>query len=201
MERNRNLFSRSLGWVIVTGIASLAVGFALGFQTAGLRHSQGLSAPVANSDSLFQDCLQRARALAIRAADSAEQASLTRSCFIQISNQLSLRDLEFKQQTVSIAQEQSLRINLMTRAILLIAATLGMVLSGLQLLWSFRLMSKGYEQIGTDTQLVLRFNSIAFRSSVVGVIVFAIAMLCLALLIFHAFRVSEIVPPPTPIVQ
>src|SRR5262249_31173546 len=143
MERNRNLFSRSLGWVIVIGIASLAVGFALGFQTAGLRQGRELSPSVANSDSLFQDCLQRARALAIRATDSAEQANLTRSCFIQISNQLALRDFEFKQQTFSIAQERSVRINLVTRAILLIATTLGIILSGLQLLWSFRLMSKG----------------------------------------------------------
>jgi hypothetical protein len=80
--------------------------------------------------------------------------------------------------------------------ILLFATTSGVVLAGIQMFVSYRLMSKGYEQFGVNTELVLKYNSIALRSSAVGVSIFAISMLFFAVLIFLNYQI-HVVPIDT----
>jgi len=154
--------------------------------------SMGLASP--SADSLFQACVDKARQT-FGGTQAQETFEATNVCYSQVAGQLTLRDYELRRQAFSTSQQEGLRINLVSMIVLLVATTSGIVLAALQMFWSFRLMSRGYEKLEANTEVLLKYNSVALRSSAVGVSIFAISMLFFAVFIFFNYQITVI--PPT----
>jgi len=168
-------------FTIIGACIALALSFSLGlWMGSGIRAAE-VQPPLTSSDQILQNCVDRAHTTIIRPADLAQQQnyenSIASACYSQTSSQLLLRDFEVRRQMFLASQQAGQGINYVAMIILLFATTSGVILSGLQIFTSYRLMSKGYEQAGINTELVMKYNSIALRSSAVGVSIFAISVL------------------------
>jgi hypothetical protein len=180
--------------------AVIVVALALGLIFGMFIRAPETPTTLPSSDSIFQSCIDRLSAINI-APNSPQQPTrteqITASCYTQASGQLTLRDYELRRQAYANSQQEGQRINLVAVVILLFATTSGGILAGLQMLASFRLMTKGYEQMGVNSELVLKYNSIALRSSAVGVTIFAISMLFFGVYILYTFRINELPSEPS----
>jgi hypothetical protein len=102
----------------------------------------------ANSDSLFQTCVDKAyqssdRPSSTFVTDRAKyDERVLPECYNRVRSQLLLRDFEIRRLSFQTAQQEGLRMNLVAMIILLFATTSGIILAGLQLLAAFNLMSK-----------------------------------------------------------
>jgi hypothetical protein len=191
---------------------TVGVAFAVGLWVAGHPSGKENQPPSASSDSIFRTCLDKAHeATKMIPPDQTQQSTydeiMLNTCYGQVRAQLILREFELRGQALSATQREGLRINLLSMIILLFATTSGILLSGLQMLVSFRLMLRGYQQIESNTELVLKYNAVALRSSAVGVTIFTVSMLFFAFFIYFNYQISavpssmeelSVVPRPSP---
>jgi hypothetical protein len=149
----------------------------------------------ADSDVLYQECVSKSQTGHYTDYDADRelkyQTNTNEFCLRQVQNILYLRDVEYRRQALSEAQTNGQRIIFVSMSILLFATFSGIILAGIQIISSYRLMSQGYRQLGTDSDLVIKYNSVALRSSIAGVTIFAISMLFFAFFIYVNNTIQE----------
>jgi hypothetical protein len=146
-----------------------------------------------NSDALYQSCVEKiADPTHLATSDFSREGpyyqAINGLCYQRVQSMLLLRDFEFRRQQFNNAQLDNQQLNRVAMVILLFATFSGIVLAGLQLLSSYRLMSQGYAKIGTDSDVVVKYNSVAIKSSIAGVTIFAISMLFFAVYIRFTYQ-------------
>jgi hypothetical protein len=103
--------------------------------------------------------------------DSYEQ--IWRICGNQMYNQMLLNDFTIRREKF-LQQELDERVNLW----MVVAITIsGVMLSGIQLMMSYRLASAGRSEFAKDSELIAEQGKISFRSSVTGVAILSLSLI------------------------
>jgi hypothetical protein len=108
-------------------------------------------------------------------------------CGNQIYNNLYFEDFIIRKQKF-IAQELDERVNLWMVVFITIS---GVVLAGIQLFMSFRLVNAGRSEFAKDSSLLAEHGKISLQSSVTGVIILAISLAFFIVYVKWIYNITE----------
>lgn len=85
---------------------------------------------------------------------------------------------------------------------MVVAITLaGVVLAGLQLIGSYRLLASGQNQMGTDGEVTLERGRISLKSSVTGLLILGLSFAFFVVFVYEVFTIKEVRIDPQPAQQ